>query len=127
MIGPRKQTLLAQTLARILNVPFCIADATNDWEDVENIIVNLLQAADHDVDKAQRGIIYIDESTKLVVRVTTPRSRAMSAVKVFNRLCSKLLKGPQRACHRKVGENIPNKFLQVGNQYPFICGDILRT
>jgi ATP-dependent Clp protease ATP-binding subunit ClpX len=69
LLGPTGcgKTLLAQTLAKILNVPFAIADATNlteagyVGEDVENIIVNLLQNADHDIEKAQRGIVYIDE------------------------------------------------------------------
>ncbi len=73
LIGPTGsgKTLLAQTLARILNVPFTIADATTLTEagyvgdDVENILVNLLQAADDDIEKAQRGIIYIDEIDKI--------------------------------------------------------------
>jgi len=71
MLGPTGsgKTLLAQTLAKLLNVPFAIADATNlteagyVGEDVENIILSLLQAADYDLEKAQRGIIYIDEGT----------------------------------------------------------------
>ena len=69
LLGPTGsgKTLLAQTLARLLNVPFTIADATTlteagyVGEDVENIIVNLLQAADHDIERAQKGIVYIDE------------------------------------------------------------------
>jgi ATP-dependent Clp protease ATP-binding subunit ClpX len=69
LLGPTGsgKTLLAQTLARILNVPFCIADATSlteagyVGEDVENIIVSLLQAADGDIERTQRGIVYIDE------------------------------------------------------------------
>ncbi len=73
LIGPTGsgKTLVAQTLARILNVPFCIADATTLTEagyvgdDVENILVNLLQAADYDIDRAERGIIYIDEIDKI--------------------------------------------------------------
>ncbi len=73
LIGPTGsgKTLVAQTLARILNVPFCIADATTLTEagyvgdDVENILVNLLQAADYDIDQAERGIIYIDEIDKI--------------------------------------------------------------
>ena len=73
LIGPTGsgKTLLAQTLARILNVPFTIADATAlteagyVGEDVENIIVNLLQAADYDVAKASRGIVYVDEIDKV--------------------------------------------------------------
>ncbi len=73
LIGPTGsgKTLVAQTLARILNVPFCIADATTLTEagyvgdDVENILVHLLQAADYDIDRAERGIIYIDEIDKI--------------------------------------------------------------
>ena len=76
LLGPTGsgKTLLAQTLARILNVPFTIADATTlteagyVGEDVENIILSLLQAADYDVEKAQRGIVYIDEIDKLARR-----------------------------------------------------------
>lgn len=73
LIGPTGsgKTLVAQTLAKVLNVPFAMADATTlteagyVGEDVENILVNLLQASDHDVEKAQRGIIYIDEIDKI--------------------------------------------------------------
>ena len=74
MIGPTGsgKTLLAQTLARLLNVPFAIADATTlteagyVGEDVENILLKLIQAADYDIEKAQRGIIYIDEIDKIL-------------------------------------------------------------
>ncbi|MCB0359332.1 MAG: AAA family ATPase, partial [Bdellovibrionales bacterium] len=80
LIGPTGcgKTLLAQTLARFLDVPFTIADATNlteagyVGEDVENIIVNLLQAADYDIEKAQRGIVYIDEIDKISRKSETP-------------------------------------------------------
>ena len=74
----RGKTLLAQTLARILNVPFAIADATTlteagyVGEDVENIIVNLLQNADHDIERAQRGIVYIDEIDKIARKGDNP-------------------------------------------------------
>ena len=80
LLGPTGsgKTLLAQTLARFLQVPFTIADATSlteagyVGEDVENIILNLLQAADYDVEKAQRGIVYIDEIDKISQEVGQP-------------------------------------------------------
>ena len=73
MLGPTGsgKTLLAQTLARLLNVPFAIADATSlteagyVGEDVENILLKLIQAADYDVEKAEKGIVYIDEIDKI--------------------------------------------------------------
>ena len=76
MLGPTGsgKTLLAQTLARKINVPFAIADATSlteagyVGEDVENIILKLIQAADYDIEKAQHGIIYVDEIDRLLVR-----------------------------------------------------------
>src|SRR5213594_2882514 len=80
LLGPTGcgKTLLAQTLAKILNVPFAIADATNlteagyVGEDVENIIVNLLQNAEHDIEKAERGIVYIDEIDKIARKSENP-------------------------------------------------------
>ena len=80
MVGPTGsgKTLLAQTLAKILNVPFAIADATAlteagyVGEDVENILLKLIQAADYDIEKAQRGIIYVDEIDKIARKSENP-------------------------------------------------------
>ena len=80
MIGPTGsgKTLLAQTLAKILNVPFAIADATSlteagyVGEDVENILLKLIQAADYDIERAEKGIIYIDEIDKIARKSDNP-------------------------------------------------------
>ncbi|HEY7462885.1 MAG TPA: ATP-dependent Clp protease ATP-binding subunit ClpX, partial [Candidatus Limnocylindria bacterium] len=80
LVGPTGsgKTLLAQTLAKVLDVPFCIADATSlteagyVGEDVENILLRLIQAADFDVQRAQRGIIYIDEIDKIARKTDNP-------------------------------------------------------
>mgnify|MGYP000585711784 CR=1 FL=1 len=94
MLGPTGsgKTLLAQTLARLLNVPFAIADATTlteagyVGEDVENILLKLIQAADYDIERAQYGIIYIDEIDKITENLKMHQSPVMYPVKVCSRL-----------------------------------------
>ena len=132
MVGPTGsgKTLLAQTLAKILNVPFAIADATSlteagyVGEDVENILLKLIQAADYDIERAEKGIIYVDEIDKVARKSDNPSiTRDVSGEGVQQALL-KILEGTVASVPPQGGRKHPHQeFIQIDtNHILFICG-----